>query len=431
MLLCQCWFDDPAFLLHCNFRKTTPSHSVNSNSSSVWLSITLPAGNSTYLLSSPVIDSQSNMASLNPGSLTGLPESHRNSPLAPSQEMAYRQKCIDLKRRLSEIEVNNESIRQRLARERRFHDKMRLNRAILLNHMKELVESPSKAYGEDKMRLTSANVRNRISALRGGKGDGFGFEDSSEVSSGDEIKEVCRPLSECHLVTVMSCLSHSSQPEPRPVRTKRGRDGTPRASGAQVNRVDAQSTPFSTNSASMPAFHSSGMPHIASANEFSPAASAQPLEPQNSSFRIASSTSNPASTPLQPHPGPHQVFHQSPTPLHPTMGPGLPQAGTIDRSLPPLPPLPVRPTPPFDQFTAHLIPQLQADNIPSADIGPKIRETWNEIGETGQEPWKKKYGEEMMAHEKAMDEYKRAQREGSRGTKFVNGAGGGFSAVNR
>jgi hypothetical protein len=91
----------------------------------------------------------------------------------------------------------------------------------------------------------------------------------------------------------------------------------------------------------------------------------------------------------------------------------------------------VRPTPPFDQFTAHLVPQLQADNIPPADIQPKIRETWNGIGEAGQEPWKRKYGEEMMAYERAMDEWKRAQREGSRGTKFVNGGGGGFSAVNR
>ena len=195
-----------------------------------------------------------------------------------------------------------------------------------------------------------------------------------------------------------------------------------------MNRVEAQNTPFSTNSASMPAYHSSGLPHIAPANDYLPAASAQPLEPQNSSFRIASSASNPASTPLQPHPTPHQVFHHSPTPIHQTTVPALPPAAPIDRSLPPLP---VRPIPPFDQFTAHLIPQLQADNISPADIGPKIRETWNEIGESGQEPWKRKYGEEMMAHEKAMDEYKRAQREGSRGTKFVNGAGGGFSAVNR
>jgi hypothetical protein len=96
-----------------------------------------------------------------------------------------------------------------------------------------------------------------------------------------------------------------------------------------------------------------------------------------------------------------------------------------------LPPPPVRPIPPFDQFTAHLVPQLEADNIAPAEIGPKIRDTWNEIGTTGQDPWQRKYQDEMMAYERAMDEWKRMQREGSRGTKFVNGSGGGFSAVNR
>jgi hypothetical protein len=131
------------------------------------------------------------MASLNVGTTTDLlPPSHRSSNLAPSQEMAYRQKCIDLKRRLSEIEANNDSIRQRLARERRFQDKMRLNRAILLNHMKELVETPSRSYGGDKMGKTSAITRSTILPLQDDPGDGFMLYDSSEISSNDEIKEV-------------------------------------------------------------------------------------------------------------------------------------------------------------------------------------------------------------------------------------------------
>lgn len=108
--------------------------------------------------------------------------------------------------------------------------------------------------------------------------------------------------------------------------------------------------------------------------------------------------------------------------------PALPAPAHVDASLPPPP---VRPTPPFDQFTAHLVPQLQADSIPPAEIVPKIRETWSGIGEAGQEPWQRKYKEEMMIYERARDEWKRAQREGSRGMKFVNGSGGGFSAVNR
>src|SRR5271163_635509 len=69
---------------------------------------------------------------------------HRNPPLAPSQELAYREKCIALKRRLAEIESNNDSLRRRLEREKRFQDKMRLNRAILLNHLKEIMDNVDK-----------------------------------------------------------------------------------------------------------------------------------------------------------------------------------------------------------------------------------------------------------------------------------------------
>jgi hypothetical protein len=130
------------------------------------------------------------MASLTSGVVGGLPERHRNSPLAPSQEMAYRQKCIDLKRRLSEIEANNDSIRQSLSRERHFQDKMRLNRAILLKHMMELVDSPSKHYSEDQMDKLAAQSRGRMAGLHEDKGHGFMLEDSSEVSSSDEAQEV-------------------------------------------------------------------------------------------------------------------------------------------------------------------------------------------------------------------------------------------------
>ena len=130
------------------------------------------------------------MASLNTGPVAGLPESHRNSPLAPSQEMAYRQKCIDLKRRLSEIETNNDNLHQKLKRERRFQDKMRLNRAILLNHMKELVENPMKRFSQGEMNDIASQSRGRMTAVQDNKGNSFVFDDSSEMSSSDEVQEV-------------------------------------------------------------------------------------------------------------------------------------------------------------------------------------------------------------------------------------------------
>lgn len=133
------------------------------------------------------------MASLNISAVAGLPQSHQNSPLAPSQEMAYRQKCIDLKRRLSEIEANNDSLHQKVKRERHFQDKMRLNRAILLNHMKELVENPSKSYGHDTIENGNAHSRSRVNFPQEERGNGFNFDDSSIISSSDGVQEVSIP----------------------------------------------------------------------------------------------------------------------------------------------------------------------------------------------------------------------------------------------
>jgi hypothetical protein len=85
---------------------------------------------------------------------------HRNPPLAPSQELAYREKCIALRRRLTEIETNNDNLRKRLEREKRFQDKMRLNRAILLNHLKEMMDSPD-------TKLSRQDLENLGVGLRG------------------------------------------------------------------------------------------------------------------------------------------------------------------------------------------------------------------------------------------------------------------------
>jgi hypothetical protein len=140
------------------------------------------------------------MASLSAGTLSGLPDSHRNSPLAPSQEMAYRQKCIDLKRRLSEIEANNDSLHQKLKRERHFQDKMRLNRAILLNHMKDLVENPVKRFSQDEMDRITAQSRSRATGVQEDKGNGIMFDDSSDISFSDEAHEVLNSFHKARLL---------------------------------------------------------------------------------------------------------------------------------------------------------------------------------------------------------------------------------------
>ncbi len=55
--------------------------------------------------------------------------------LPPSVEAAYRKKCIQLKTRLNEVEEANDASRQRLARMGRSIQKMRLERAFLLESL--------------------------------------------------------------------------------------------------------------------------------------------------------------------------------------------------------------------------------------------------------------------------------------------------------
>ncbi|KXT04193.1 hypothetical protein AC578_104 [Pseudocercospora eumusae] len=67
-------------------------------------------------------------------------ESTMNTPLAPSVEKAYYRKCIQLKRRLNEIEAANDEARMRRLRLDRAIMKMRLERAFLLDELRKRME---------------------------------------------------------------------------------------------------------------------------------------------------------------------------------------------------------------------------------------------------------------------------------------------------
>lgn len=54
------------------------------------------------------------------------------APLPPSVEEAYKRKCIELKRRMTEVEESNDAFRLRKVRLTRGIRKMRLERAYLL-----------------------------------------------------------------------------------------------------------------------------------------------------------------------------------------------------------------------------------------------------------------------------------------------------------
>ncbi|KAL8330996.1 hypothetical protein RB593_001787 [Gaeumannomyces tritici] len=67
------------------------------------------------------------------------PSSAATPALPPSVEEAYRRKCIQLKQRTAEVEEANEASRLRLARLNRQAEKMRIERAFLLEQLSKRV----------------------------------------------------------------------------------------------------------------------------------------------------------------------------------------------------------------------------------------------------------------------------------------------------
>jgi hypothetical protein len=115
---------------------------------------------------------------------------HKNAPLAPSQELAYRKKCITLKRRLMEIEANNDATRRRISQEKEHVQKMRLLRAILLNHLKTIMETPGKKLTPEQLEqlgvLSSSHLAEQLPFDVDGRPDGEGLLDDTSEGSEDE-----------------------------------------------------------------------------------------------------------------------------------------------------------------------------------------------------------------------------------------------------
>lgn len=115
-----------------------------------------------------------------------------NAPLAPSQEAAYRKKCIQLKRRLNEIETNNDATRRRIEQEKQHVQKMRLMRSVLLDHLKTIAETPGKKLTAEQLEEMGlrADGRARVSEMVGIEADSRPdgeelLDDSSEESEED------------------------------------------------------------------------------------------------------------------------------------------------------------------------------------------------------------------------------------------------------
>lgn len=87
-----------------------------------------------------------------------------NTPLAPSVEKAYYRKCIELKRRLNEVEAANDDLKIKRSRLDRGIMKMRLERAFLLDELRKRMEhnvDGSEGSGEEGVGTVGTNGSER------------------------------------------------------------------------------------------------------------------------------------------------------------------------------------------------------------------------------------------------------------------------------
>ncbi|KAJ5604508.1 hypothetical protein N7510_009662 [Penicillium lagena] len=141
------------------------------------------------------------------------PQPQPSHPAAnpPSVEIAYKRKCIALKKRLAEVEAENELMRTRNRRGWQYIQKMRLESCMLLERLAKVTgmaeEAKSDAAADPDLRARAAAMMSNAAALNGligqgqQQGNGTHLEDDTEGSSDEQ----------------------PPTPEERPLRVKRSR----------------------------------------------------------------------------------------------------------------------------------------------------------------------------------------------------------------
>ncbi|KAK1139502.1 non-histone protein [Aspergillus melleus] len=118
---------------------------------------------------------------------TSIPSSN-----PPSVEVAYKRKCIALKKRLTEIETENELMRLRNRRGWQYIQKMRLESCILLERLAKVTGMAEEAQSgvNPELRARAAALMSNTSALNGSAGDSAKharyYEDETEGSSDEQ-----------------------------------------------------------------------------------------------------------------------------------------------------------------------------------------------------------------------------------------------------
>lgn len=120
-------------------------------------------------------------------------------PNPPSVEAAYKRKCIALKKRLNEIEAENDAMRTRNERGERYIQKMRLESAMLLQRLSVLTgmaeEQGAASNGvqqpppNDSETGGNGAAGNEV-ASRANNADAY-MDDDTEGSSEDHPPTVC------------------------------------------------------------------------------------------------------------------------------------------------------------------------------------------------------------------------------------------------
>lgn len=101
----------------------------------------------------------------------GSSSSLNNNANPPSIELAYKKKCIQLKKRLNEIETENDSMRARNKRAKSYIQKMRLETCIMLERLATLTgmldEQQNSAAQSGGGPVVNAELRARAAAVMG------------------------------------------------------------------------------------------------------------------------------------------------------------------------------------------------------------------------------------------------------------------------
>lgn len=118
-----------------------------------------------------------------------------NNP--PSVEIAYKRKCIALKKRLAEVEAENDLMRDRNRRSGQYIQKMRLESCLLLERLAKVTGMADEAQSgtvDPELRARAAAMMSNAAGLNGlaaqGGSNGY-LEDETEGSSDEQPPTVC------------------------------------------------------------------------------------------------------------------------------------------------------------------------------------------------------------------------------------------------